>query len=136
MKQIEISEGFFRRSMIASAVVGLLGGLFAAVYAGPALAGRYLLFLGWMLVNLMIWSVSLREFLGPRRPLVLVPLAAAKVFWLAALFVLCYFVGISGTARLSAFLLGFNTPFLVMLLKVLGAALMRERLGRGARELL
>ena len=118
-----VPAGFLRRSLIASALLGLLGGVFAAVYFGPGVAGRYLLFLAWQLTNLLIWSASIRELLGNRRPALLVPLASLKFLWLALILLLCRQVGISGTARLWPFLLGFNTPFLVMLLKCLGSVL-------------
>ncbi|HUT25144.1 MAG TPA: hypothetical protein VM492_12435 [Sumerlaeia bacterium] len=112
---------FYRRSMGASAFWGLWGALLATVYAGPAIAGRYLLFLGWSLANFWLWGVSLREILGPRRAAFLAPLVTAKLGWIAVVVALCVWTGVGRSAgNFFAFLLGFGTPFLVMFLKSLG----------------
>lgn len=116
------STGFFRRSMKATVFLGALGALFAAVYVGYGAAGRYLLFLAWMLANLLLWAAGLREALGKRRTFPLITFGTAKFLWLAALYGLCAWAGIRGVANFLSFLLGLNTPFLVMFLKALGAA--------------
>ena len=124
---IRSPESFFARSMRATVALGLLGAAFGAVYAGFGLAGRYLLFLCWMVANLYLWAASLRELLGRKRAVLLAPLVALKILWIAVLLVLCAWVGIRGTPRLTAFLLGLNTPFLVMFLKAVGAALTQRQ---------
>ena len=43
--------------------------------------------------------------------------------WLGVLIGLCGWGGVRGAGRLTAFLLGLNTPFLVMMLKALGIAM-------------
>jgi hypothetical protein len=127
------AEGFFRRSMKVSAALGVLAALFAGQYAGWAFAGRYLMFLAWALANLLIWAGSFREFLGRRRAAILVPLAALKMAWLVLLFVLCWKADLSRRENLLAFLSGFLTPFLVMVLKALGRAVTQSRRAGGPR---
>ena len=122
-------ENFYRRSMRASVLVGVVGTLFASVYAGPAVAWRYALFVAWMLANLMVWGFGLREILGPRRPRMLVLAGTAKVVWLALLVGLCAWTEVGANrGNFFAFLLGFNTPFLVMSLKAGGQALTQRQL--------
>jgi hypothetical protein len=113
--------------MGASALLGLLGALFAAVYAGPGIAGRYLLFLGWSLANFWFLGVALREILGPRRPLHLVPIVMAKLAWVAVIVALCAWTGVGrSSGNFFAFLLGFGTPFLVLFLKSLGGRMTED----------
>ncbi|NQU41664.1 hypothetical protein HQ520_00150, partial [bacterium] len=92
------------------------------VYAGPGLTGRYLLFLAWMMANLVLWAAGLSEIFGRRRPHILIVAFTAKAIWIGVLFLLCRQVGISGLRNFLAFLLGLNTPFLLMFLKALGQA--------------
>jgi hypothetical protein len=120
------SEGFFKRSLIASAIVGLLAALFTTVYAGPSTGGRYLLFFSWMMLNLTIWGAGLRELLIRKRPAFMILYASLKMLWLAFLLFLVFWVGIRGMRNFLAFFLGFNTPFLVMFLKALGAGLTKS----------
>ncbi len=126
-----IQRSFYERVMRASIGIGLLGALFTSVYAAPRYALVYLLFLGWMLVNLALWRPFMLEMLQlKRRTGVLFPLGFLKVIWLIVLFILGYFyIGAAGTRKTSnfvAFLLGFNTPFLVALLKAGGQSLTRK----------
>ena len=121
-------ENFYRRSMRVSVLVGVVGTLFAAVYAGPAVAWRYALFVAWMLANLALWSFGLREMLGPKRPRMLVLAGTAKVVWLAVLVGLCAWIKVGASrGNFFAFLLGFNTPFLVMSLKAGGQAVTQRQ---------
>jgi len=122
---------FSMRVMRTSIGVGLLGALFGAVYADPRYALVYLLFLGWALVNLALWRPFLSEMLQPRRRAgVMFPLGVLKVLWMIVLFILgYYYIGVTEdrkTSNFVAFLLGFNTPFLVALLKVGGQYLTRK----------
>ena len=107
----EITAGFFRRSLIASIIMALLAALFIAVYAGFFYAGAYLAYVAWSLSNLLVWGLSLRELLGPRRPIFMIPLFMLKFLWIAIIFGLCYLIGIKGWGRFLTFLLGFTYPF-------------------------
>ena len=127
MRNPRTPDGIFHRSMRVSVFMGLLASLFIAVYGGPGLAGRYLLFTAWMLLNLSLWSYGAREMTGRRRGIILVLLGAAKLFWLAFLGVRCGWGGGGGeNGNTVIFLLGFNTPFLVMSLKAMGSLLAGE----------
>lgn len=122
---------FYERVMRASIWVGGLGALYGAVYVGPRQALVYLLFLGWMLVNLTLWRPFLRGMLrSERRAGQVLPLGMLKIAWLFVLFLLGYFyIGVTGAQKTSnflAFLLGFNTPFLVAFLKAGGQYLTRK----------
>jgi hypothetical protein len=128
----KIPRTFYERVMRASIGVGLLGALFATVYGAAGEALVYLIFLGWMLVNFALWRPFLLEMLKLRRRVgVLWPLGFLKAIWFVVLFVLgYYYIGEAGdrkTANFLAFLLGFNTPFLVALLKAGGQSLTRTR---------
>ena len=131
-------QGFYRRSIRASVILGSVAGLFGVVYAGPRLGGLYLLFLGWMLANLVLWGRALREILGRRRLWRLIALVGAKALWMALLVGLAAWMDIGESLRtFLAFLLGLNTPFLVMFLKSIGRVLSQGRilgLGRDERE--
>lgn len=122
---------FYRRSLLTSVAAGLLGALLTAVYVGPALAGRYLLFLTWAIANFALWRYGVREFLGRRRFFILVAAGAAKVSWLAVLMGFCYWLRTaSSLGNFLAFLLGFNTPFLVLFLRAVGQAINKGHVPR------
>ena len=123
-----IPPGFFRRSLKASLAYGLLVTLFTIVYA-PGHFGtglRYFYFLSWMLINLVFWSAGLRELLGKRRPAVILPLVSVKLFWITVLVITCQSPMLDGFENFLTFLLGINTPFLVMFLKVCGKLATRK----------
>lgn len=119
---------FFERSVRASYAMGALTALLIAVYAGPAPAAAYALPLLWMLANFWIWKHSLNEILRPkRRAWALWLVATGKVLWIGV----CVSLAVVTNAthdfgRFLAFLLGFNTPFLVMSLKAVGAMLVER----------
>lgn len=123
-------EGFFDRSVRASWAMGALAALLVAVYAGPAPAAAYVLSLLWMLVNLWIWRHSMSEILRPkRRRWALALVVAAKALWIGVCVGLAVATGATHYfGRLLAFLLGFNTPFLVMSLKAAGSLLVDRRI--------
>ncbi len=120
------AESLIMRSIRSSIWFGALAAIFGAYYAGWEPAGKYAAFLAWMLANLFIWTRSIREYLGQRRPFILLILISLKILWLGALFLIAYAVGIAGLRSFVSFLLGINTPFLVIFLKILGST-MRER---------
>lgn len=117
------AESLIVRSIRSSIWFGALAALFGAYYAGWAPAGKYAAFLAWMLANLFIWTRSIREYLGNRRPAILLMLISLKTIWLGVLFLLASKLGIAGVRGFVAFLLGINTPFLVIFLKILGASM-------------
>lgn len=85
------AEGFFRRSMRASIAMGALVMLFASIYAGPSaptVALIYAASLVWMLLNFLLWRFGIREMLGAKRLVFLIPLVAAKFGWLVFLYFL------------------------------------------------
>jgi hypothetical protein len=131
MSREKLQSSFYERVMRASIWTGGLVALYGAVYVGPRYALVYLLFLGWTLVNLALWRPFLRGMLrSERRAGQVLPLGMLKIVWLFLLFVLGYFyIGVTGerkTLNFLAFLLGFNTPFLVALLKAGGQYLTRK----------
>ncbi|MBN1868377.1 hypothetical protein JW916_13910 [Candidatus Sumerlaeota bacterium] len=112
--------------MQASVGIALLTGLFLTVYVGPGCAGRYLVFAFWMVANLWLWRLGAKELLGRRRTGPLTVLVSAKLMWLGVAVALAAAVGIRGPRNLTAFLGGMNTPFLVMFLKAMGAAVVQR----------
>jgi hypothetical protein len=123
-----IPPGFFRRSLKASVIYGLLATLFTIVYA-PGHFGtglRYFYFLSWMLINLVVWSAGVRELLGKRRPVIIFSLINVKIFWILVLVITCQTPMLDGFENFLTFLLGINTPFLVMFLKVCGKLVTRK----------
>ena len=65
------AESLIMRSIRSSIWFGALAAIFGAYYAGWEPAGKYAAFLAWMLANLFIWTRSIREYLGQRRPFIL-----------------------------------------------------------------
>jgi hypothetical protein len=123
-----IPPGFFRRSLKASVFYGLTATLFTIVYAPShfATGARYFYFLTWMLINLVFWSAGLQELFGKRRPQIILPLMSVKIFWIAVLVITCQSPMLDGFENFLTFLLGINTPFLVMFLKVCGKLATRK----------
>jgi hypothetical protein len=124
----EPERSLLERSVRASWVMGALATLLVAVYAGASYAAAYALPLLWMLANFWIWKHSLNEILRPkRRAWALWLVASAKVLWIGVCVSLAVVTNSTHDfGRFLAFLLGFNTPFLVMSLKAVGAMLVER----------
>jgi len=122
---VELSEvrSFYRRSCKASFFLGIMVALVVSVHVGMPAAGRYLLYLGWMLTNLYLWDFGLSEMLGKKRGIVLFCLFSMKFLWILFLVSSVYSLGLESIEKKCVFLLGLNTPFLVMFLKVVGGLL-------------
>lgn len=116
----EDKSNLLTRSLKASAFLGGGATLFACVYAGYANAARYGVGLGWMIVNLALWRAGLREILHERRPLQSSVFLLGKVMWLGVFLFLAWALGLQKISFFVAFMLGLNTPFLVVFLKAVG----------------
>ncbi len=125
---MELSEvrSFYRRSCKASFFLGILVALVVSVHVGMPAAGRYLLYLGWMLTNLYLWDFGLSEMLGKKRGIVLFCLFSMKFLWILFLVSSVYSLGLESIEKKCVFLLGLNTPFLVMFLKAVGSVLTKD----------
>ena len=108
---------FWHRVLLASVMTTLLVGLFSSVYYDMTWAARYTAVGLWAVVNfwLLGWAIQL--------------VATRKSLWLLQLLVVLkipgwYFVGYLIIQYLgfdlSSFLVGFNTFFIVLILKTLG----------------
>lgn len=106
---------FYCRAFISSMEAG--AGATALIWyilgEGPAM--EYLIFLVWSLLNLLVWSASFKEFLEHRRIPHLASLVVAKVLWLGVFVGILLCLKIENQKDFMTFLLGLNTPLLVLM---------------------
>lgn len=117
------SADFFRRSMRMTALLLIVGPLFALIYAGawPALA--ILSGGAWSLVNLIFLSAMVRAIIipGSRDTAAIAGLALIKF---PALYITGYFLLTFSKFDAIYLLIGFSVFFVVIVLKSLGRAML------------
>ena len=106
---------FYKRAFISSmeAGVGATALIWYVLGEGPAL--EYLIILIWSLLNLLVWSASFKEFLERRRIPHLASLVVAKILWLGVFVAILLWLKIENQKDFLTFILGLNTPLLVLL---------------------
>lgn len=114
---------FFYNSLRWTVTIALLVAVIALGYGHYAWAGRYVVIASWTVVNLLIISELLfAVFRDHRKDRALVFLAL-KMTMLALLVAFAYYVGL----ELTSYLAGFNTFFLVIILKSLGRMIVESQ---------
>ncbi len=115
---------FLDRVRTTSIVLGLITGLFAAVYLGLGYGGAWLIGIAWSLANLYFISGLTKHILTrEKRSYMKIALLMAVKFPL--LYAAGFFLMKSSALPIAGLLAGFIWPFFVTTMKALGRTVMR-----------
>jgi hypothetical protein len=133
---LALDWGFLRRTFLATVITTLIVALFATVYLDPAWGGRYLLFGLWSIAFFSLTGLMFKYLLfSPYRVLGLafaglkVALLIFPVLILWKMWPLPRIDGSVDRAQAVAMFVGITTPFVVLLLRVIGFFSQAQRKG-------